>query len=224
MIFYKILSSNIIPLLKTGDLIFFSDNIKIPINIIAGNNYFSHSGIIVIIDNIPYVYEIVDVNIGYATHQDFKPFKKAIQLTPFVDRVKYFSGHCYIASLIKPLKQEQIDKLNKFIENDYHYKFVDFNKWAPFIVTRMKLKSERFCHEFTADILDQIDISSEPIKQKKYNITDSVVNLCDGSIYSQPIQIIPDELLLKNNIYTIHNLPKLTFCTKFVSNKLLNKH
>ena len=206
--YYKILLSNVINKVKTGDLILFSDNIKVPSNSILGNNKFSHMGFIIIIDNVPYVYEMIQSG-NYRVHHKMKPFTKDIQLTKMEDRIKYYAGNMYIVSLKKPLNDIQLEKLNIFMQNDYNYKFISMNNYILSIFTKKTIHNERFCHEFVADLLYSIDITKTPFKQNKLNLTNNIVNTFNNTLYSYPIHVIPDELLINNDI---QNTPCLNYC------------
>ena len=217
-IYYKILLDDIINNVKTGDLILFSDNVKVPINVIVGNNKFSHSGIIVVINNIPHVYEIIDSRHGYTTHKKLKPFIKPVQLTPLHTRIKYFSGNCFISSLNQELSQNQINKLTNFINNNHYYTFINYNKWFPFIFSSFITPESRFCHEFIADILDKLQITSNLMSNSKINLSTELINICNGNIYSNPIHIIPNDLLIPKNI-NINKLPELNYCNNLIESK-----
>lgn len=214
-IHYKILLSKIIPIVKTGDIILFNDNIKIPINIIVGTNKYSHSGIIIVINNIPYIYELIDTQHGYLNHKDMPKFDKSIQLTPLYDRIKYFAGHCYLSSLNKPLNQIQISKLIQYINNSHDYEFVDYKKLFPFMFSTIIIPKKKFCHEFVADILHHLNITSIPIKQRKIFVSQKLIDMCNGDIFSYPIHIIPDDLLISKNV-NINKLPKIKYCTDYI--------
>jgi len=222
-LFYKILLNDCLTTVKSGDLILFSDHIKVPINIIIGNNKFSHTGIVIVLNNKPYIYEIVDTTFGYNTHMDMKKFNKYIQLTPLYERVKYYAGNCYLTSLNKLLSNRQLNLLTNFINTSKDYKFINFKKWFPFMLTSMIIPKQRFCHEFIADILDKIEISSEPIKQSKVFITNKLIELCDGNIYSNPVHIIPNDLIINKNV-DINKLPILNYSNRYIKTQDINNN
>ena len=205
---------------KTGDLVLFSDNIKVPIVIMIGDRTFSHTGIVIVIDNIPYIYEIVDTINGYKSHKNLGKFKSAIQLTPLSDRIKYYAGNCYIASINNKLSPRQIELFKYIVKNGFDCQFVNYIKWWPFLFSNKLLNKKRFCHEFVAEILHKLNITSIPIKQSKIVLSKKLVSICNGDIYSLPIQIIPDDLLITDN-HNINKLPILTYCNNYIKSSEL---
>ena len=217
-IHYKILLNDVLHQCKTGDLILFSSIARVPLNVITGHNKYSHTGFVVIINNKPYVYELVNTIAGYDTHKNMKDFNKPVQLNSLYDRIKYYSGNCYLASLNKEMNYKQVQLLEQFMLKNDNYTFTNYYIWFPFVFSTYTRPNERFCHEFIADILDKVQISSEPMKQNKFNLTKKMIDLCDGHIYSYPIQIIPNDLLINKNI-NISKLPILNFGTDFIKSK-----
>jgi hypothetical protein len=191
--------SKLLPQAKSGDLVLFNDALKDPQNIIYGNNKFSHSGIIVVINNIPYILEIVDRN-DYLLPKNVKTLTEGdVLLSPMVERIQYYPGSVSYCALKKKLNNHQNLLLSNLALT-----------WRPkFIISRLKLLAitftnkswgnERFCHEFICDILQKIGITNTPIKNKiRFNLSKEMVKMINkNDIYiNNYIKIVPDKLLV----------------------------
>ena len=71
------------------------------------------------------------------------------------------------------------------------------------------LGNERFCSEYISEILHNINISSIPYNSKKIKLQTAIINLCNNTIYKNPVQIIHENLLI-NNINLNYNT--LNYC------------
>jgi hypothetical protein len=196
-IYKKILLSKALINIKEGDLVLFSSNRHNLITRTIGNDTFSHIGIVIQnpnyyndINNKYNIYEMVKSDI-------IKPNTdriKNIVISNLEDRILNYNGNVYIASLIKPLNDIQLYKLNQFIKKDFKF---STNTDVIFNLFSNKLSNNRrFCSELIADLLSYINVSNKPIKSKKYNLQDEIINLCNDIIYYKPIHIIPDKLLI----------------------------
>jgi len=197
-IYKKILLSKALINIKEGDLVLFSSNKHNLITRTFGNDTFSHIGIV--IQNPNYytdtnsnkysIYEMVKSDI-------IKPDSnriKNILISNLEDRILNYNGNVYIASLIKPLNDTQLNKLNQFIKKDFKF---STNSDVVFNLFSNKLSNNRrFCSELIADLLSYINVSNKPIKSKKYNLQGEIINLCNDIVYYKPIHIIPDKLLI----------------------------
>jgi len=127
---------------------------------------------------------------------------------PLEDRIKYYNGNVYLASLIKPLTENQINQLNLY--KDKNYKFLNkLNAIFLFNAKNKLLGNERFCSEFISEILYNINISSIPYNSDKLKLQTAIINLCNNTIYKMPVQIIHEDLLI-NNINL--NYKTLNYC------------
>lgn len=199
-IYKKILLSDCVDKIKSGDLVLFSANKHSLITRTFGHGVFSHIGIILIQDNEAYIYEIVK-----SDYIQPKNKHRGVLLSRFSDRIKNYGGNCYIASLLNPLTDSQLQKFIKFIEQPY--KFV--NVWA---LPRYLLgfsKNEKFCSELISDLLNKIGISAIPASKSIFKLHSSIVDLCDNITYRSPIQVIPDNLLIKD---FQNNYDSIGFC------------
>lgn len=116
---------------KTGDLICFkaTDNN----NSVYMMNYFTHIGIVVMVDDSPYIFEAFEVK-GY-TFTDSR-HSKGILLTPLEHRIMCYKGHAYLKPLKHSLSPSIIAEFHEFIKfaldnMEYNYAVVmnAFAKW-----------------------------------------------------------------------------------------------
>lgn len=185
-IYNKILLSNIINDCKSGDLLLFSN---IRCNVLTrtiGNPYFSHIGIIIKKMNILYVLELVLNDHIYPN----QPKQQNLILTPLNDRIRYYSGYIFYCKLLNRLS---IDKEQQLLNiSNIHQKFSPLNN----------------CGYFIGKTLEDLQIATNIISSKFWTIHNNIVNLCDDTIYTIPINIISDELLINN----INNNKLLNHC------------
>jgi hypothetical protein len=205
-IYKKILYSNIKDHIKTGDLLLYSHNYADLDTRVFGDRKFSHIGIAVKIDNKLYSYDIEghDLVINGKIY-----FKKGINLTPLSKRIKMYDGDTYIARLKQKLNEDQLNMFKQFILTT-HYKYMsEYKIFLSYLFSSNKLlNNERFCNEFVAEILDNLNISNIPIKSAKEFISLEILKLTNNDIYLNPVHIIHDELLINN----IKNNKLLTLC------------
>jgi hypothetical protein len=203
-LYKKILLNNAINNIKPGDLLLFSSNKYSIITRTFGNSIFSHIGIVTIINNKLYSLEMVENDYVYPGNIKHT----GIIIIPIEDRIKYYNGDVYLASLIKPLNKNQINKLNLY--KDKNYKFLNrLNAIFLFNAKNKLLGNERFCSEFISEILHNINISSIPYNSDKLKLQTAIVNLCNDTIYKLPVQIIHEDLLI-NNINS--NYKTINYC------------
>lgn len=203
-LYKKILLNNIIKDIKPGDLLLFSSNNYHIITRTFGNSKFSHIAIVTKIDNKLYTLEMVQDDYVYPGNKQHS----GLITIPLEDRIQYYNGNVFIASLINPLTEDQINKLNLY--KDKNYKFL--NKWNAILLFNAKNKvlgNERFCSEFISEILYNINISSIPYNSNKLKVQTAIINLCNNIIYKNPIQIIHEKLLIDN---IQNNYKALNYC------------
>jgi hypothetical protein len=185
-IYNKILVSNIVNECKSGDLLLFSNLRCNVITRTLGNPYFSHIGIIVKKLDELYVLELVLNDYVYP-----KQSKKAnLIFTPLIDRIKNYSGYVFYCKLLNNLSLENENKLLD-ISNENN-KFTILNN----------------CGYFIGKLIEDLNIAQNITSCKFWTIHNNIINLCNNIIYSSPIQLISDELLLNN----INNNKLLNFC------------
>lgn len=185
-IYNKILLSNIINDCKSGDLLLFSN---IRCNVLTrtiGNPYFSHIGIIIKKMNLLYVLELVLNDHIYPN----QPKQQNIIITPLNDRIRYYSGHVFYCKLLNRLSIEKEHKLLN-ISNIYQ-KFSPLNN----------------CGYFIGKILEDLQIATDITSSKFWTIHNNIIDLCNNIIYTIPINVISDELLINN----VNNNKLLNHC------------
>lgn len=203
IIYKKILLSKVLDKVKPGDLLLLSSNRYNIVTRTFGNDTFSHIAMIIEKNNKLYIYELVT---NYVWHPG-QPYYTGILITPIEERITYYNGTVYLASLINPLTNNQLLDLQNLIQNEY--KFLPYWKFPFLLNTNILLGNERYCSELIAEFLDKLNISSIPVNQNKKKLQTAIVNLCDNVIYNDPIQIIPDKLLI-DDINT--NSKKINLC------------
>ena len=187
-LYKKILYNNAKHSIKNGDLVLFNSNTHNLITRTFGNSTFSHIGIIIKINNVLNVLELVKDDFVYPGNNRYS----GIIVTPLYDRITYYNGNVSIASLKQKLTNKQITQLHNFINKKYVFTKYQLSSLI------MSNNNERFCSEFIAEILNELNISSIPIKQYKIYLQTAIVNLCNNTIYKYPVHIISEHTLLNN--------------------------
>jgi len=185
-LYNKILYSHIINDFKNGDLLLFSN---IRCNVVTrtiGNPYFSHIGIIIKKLNKLYVLELVMNDYIYPKQSR----KHDLILTTLEERINNYSGYVFYCKLINNLS---IENENKLLDIS--------NKYPKFSILNN-------CGYFIGKILEDLNIAKNITSWKFWTIHNNIINLCDNTIYTSPIFIISDELLLNN----INDNKLLNFC------------
>jgi hypothetical protein len=194
-IYKKILFSNLKKYIKSGDLLFFSSinsDVKTRSWI---NNRFPHVGMIIMINNKPFIIEIID---KYLMKPRQSEFISGVILTPVFDRIVNYYGSVYYSSLKTPLYKEQDNILQDYVKNMSIYKYNKISSIIYSLFTHSKKLDNynRFCTEFIAEILDKLNISSKPLNSSKLNLPNEIFKLTDGKIYTNPIHILCDGLMV----------------------------
>ncbi len=106
---------------RTGDLILFRTTQNF--NSLKMVNYFTHCGIVILIDDVPFLFEANGVeHMNLLGHHN----PKGIFLSPLRERIQKYKGYCFLKPLETPVTQEQIGQLSDFIihaiENFYYDK------------------------------------------------------------------------------------------------------
>ena len=196
-IYKKILYSDVYKYFKTGDLLFFSFNdVDIKIRTFI-HNRFSHVGMIYKENDDLYIIELSDGDL-------IKPYDtntiNNVQLVPLEDKIKFYSGNVYYSELLKPLSNTQIHTLNKFLNKSSKYKYTSFlfMLYQFLLVSNTIYGHNRFCTEYIAEILYKLNISYKPYRANKFNINNAIYDLANNDIYTNPIHIIVNDLLIKS--------------------------
>lgn len=194
-IYKKILFSNLNGYIKSGDLLFFS-SINSDVRTRSWiNNRFPHIGMIIMINNEPFIIEIID---KYLLKPRQTNYVSGVILTPVFDRIVNYAGSVYYSSLKTPLTKEQNDILQDYVKNISIYKYNKISSIVYSLFTHSKKLDNynRFCTEFIAEILDKLNISSKPVNSSKLNLPNELFKLTDGTIYTNPIHILCDGLIV----------------------------
>ena len=194
-IYKKILFSNLKPYIKSGDLLFFSGVNSDVITRSWINHRFPHVGMIVKINNENFIIEIIDKYVMKPRQTDFV---SGLILTPVFDRIVNYSGSVYYSSLKTPLSKEKEDILKDYTKKTDIYKYNKTSSIFYSLFTHSKKLDNynRFCSEFVAELLDKLDISSKPLDSTKLNLPNELFKLTDGVIYTNPIHILCDGLVV----------------------------
>jgi len=194
---------DIIQNLDSCDLVLFSayDFSK---NRIFSNLEYSHIGMILKTDKLYSIEMIQDDYIfpGYKTYKNINKFD-------LVYRILHYPGFVYIASYNNTLTNIQYNKFNKICNLPFTYSstFQIFNtiiKQNNILCDALDQRcinkhQSIYCSNLIALILYNLNIYKfKNIKPINYHNT--IINLCDGKLFTEPIRIISKKNII-NNIY-----------------------
>lgn len=196
-IYKKILLSDAYPYFKTGDLLFFSFNDVDLKSRSFINSRFSHMAMIY--ENNTNLYTI-EINFKDTIKPKDNKTYSHMNILPLYDRIKYYSGSIYYSSLINELSLDKKNKLENCLNNKHKYKYSNMSLLLyQFLLHSNKFyKHNRFCSELIAELLHTLDISSTPFKSTKFNLSNNIINLTNNTIYTNPINILVDNLMITN--------------------------
>ena len=180
---YKYINiNNCLNIIDTGDLVLFKCDIETNEDkLIQLNSYFSHCGMVVVIDGKKYILEML----RQGNHDNLNKYISDVNLFDFKKRVKKYKGKVY---LVKCITQNSINYKNKIIENIN--KYINYKYDMDFIINHIKSKlnlnnntnnTDMFCSEFHYHILSESGLV-KPIKNKKIMTPLDIFNL---SIYNK---------------------------------------
>lgn len=194
-IYKKILFSNLKQFIKSGDLLFFSGVNSDVITRSWINHRFPHVAMIIKINNENFIIEIIDKYIMKPKQTDFV---SGLSITPLFDRIVNYAGNIYYSSLKTPLSKEKENILKDYIKEVDIYKYNKASSILYSLLTHSKKidKYNTFCTEFIAEVLDKLDISSKPLNSSKLNLPNELFKLTNGDIYTNPIHILCDGLIV----------------------------
>lgn len=192
---YKYITyNNIKSHIKSGDLILFSAFEYSPVTRIFGHAGFSHMGLVVKQNNKLYSLEMIRNDILYPNNS----LTTGLILHPLEDRIKYYQGYVYHASLLNPLTNLEENKL-------FNYSKKQFFMPSNYLIFLLNFKqnfainsTRKFCSQFVVNILEDLNIIERKDPYKFWNYNRKLVNLCNNTIYSNPIQIISNDLIITN--------------------------
>ena len=197
-IYKKILYSDIIKQIKSGDLVFFDNELITIYERTFGHPQFSHIGIIIEIDNIFYVYDINPINVII---KDKLVVKSGINLIPLYDRIYNYNGHVFICSLNNKLTEAQLLKFKNLIVQFSNFNFLSDYKFVRlYLLDENKIyPNELMCVELVSIILDELNITNNISKSNKRSLFKNVLNLSidnNCNLYSNPMHVIIDSLII----------------------------
>lgn len=203
-VYKKILYSQVESDIKTGDLIFFDHNLSSIHERTFGNRQFSHVGIIIIINNVPHVYEMCPYDVEF----DKLHNSSSVKLAPLYNRILNYAGDSFLVSLTYAInKYKEYEILSNINNRKYSY-LSDHKILLSFLINSTAPdRHSKICSEFVAEILDALEITVDMSYSKKKNITQRIIDLSNGKLYRNPVHIIMDELMVTdlNSKYTIKN-------------------
>lgn len=202
-IYQYILYENIKNDLKSGDLVLFSNLNYSIISRTIGHPTFSHIGIIVKYKDNLYSLEMVNNDLVYPSES---PFKNVI-LIPLYDRIKFYSGYCYIASLSKPLSKNKENKLHNYYKKNIRF-LNTYDILFKYFSVFKRNSNKQMCSQYIANILEELGLLDNINHLKFWNYHKKIIKICNNTIYNHPVQIIPNDLLLNN----IHESKIINYC------------
>ena len=206
-IYKKILYSNVISQVKSGDLVFFDNTLTSIYERTFGHPQFSHIGIIVEINNEIY---ISDCNPDDVFINNKKIINKGLNLVPFYDRIYNYNGYVYISSLKHPLTIIQKQKLNHILNKNIDF-LSTFKIVTSYIFNVNYIyMNEMTCIEYIAYILDKLKITYNLSKSNKKDLSNNIIELSNSELYYNPVHVIIDNLIIKN-LYN-YNYKYITNC------------
>lgn len=112
----KVFLDEILPSLKTGDLILFKAMNNF--NAIAIGSYFTHIGVVYVIDDIPYLFEANGVEfMALKPHHS----RSGIFLTPVRERIQKYKGFVYLKRLQYPINSCGFDEFVTYCLDNFYY-------------------------------------------------------------------------------------------------------
>ena len=175
-IYNRILSSKMISGAKSGDLLLFSNSRCSVITRTFGNPYYSHIGIVIEKEGKLYSLELVREDNVYKG----KPKMQNVIMIPLDDRVRDYSGQVFHCRLMNALSEENKAKLISISQKSAEYKIT------------------RACGAYIADILDELKLFKKVSSWRIWAIHDSIIGLCNNTVYSNPVLVIHDELMIND--------------------------
>lgn len=190
IIFKHIFLEDIILDIKPGDLLLFSSYEYSNYTRILGNKIFSHIGII-IKDNDLYSLEMIENDYVFPKHSTFKNINKF----NLIDRITHYPGFVYIASLINPLTNLQEQTLTNISNLEIIYPSFKENVLKMLINKGSDYKQH--CSEFIGNIITYLNIY-DLSNISKLNYHNSIIKICNGHIYTEPIRLITKKNITDN--------------------------
>lgn len=196
-LYKKILYTDVLSQVKSGDLVFFDHNITSIYERRFGHSQFSHIGIVIEINNKPYICDLNPEDIFINNKQIIS---KGLNIIPLYNRIYNYNGYVYIASLKNELDDIQKQKLISIINEKKRIDFLSTSKLVYSYITNSKYvyENEMLCNEFIAYILDELQITNNLLYSNKKDLSNNIIQLSNSNLYYKPVHIIIDNLIIKN--------------------------
>lgn len=205
---YKILKwcylEDIIDKLDSGDLLLFSAYEFSKYTRLFGHLEYSHIGMILKTNKL-YSIEMIENDYIFPGHSTYSNINKF----DLIERIIHYPGFVYIASYNNKLTDLQYNKLKYICNINFKYptQFQNFNllfKNNNILCNLSNMKCQNknksiHCSNLIAQILFNLNIYNfnniKPINYHK-----SIIELCNGDLFTEPIRIISKKNII-NNIY-----------------------
>lgn len=202
IIYKKILYSNVIKQVKTGDIILFNHNYKPIISALFGDMNFSHMSIISVEGGVAYTNEIV--NDDYVSKHSYPKLKTGIHKAPLHERISDYGGNVYIASLKKKLSDEQLKTFFDYINTPIEY-YTNFDI-AKELLANIPSKNRTYCTKYVIDLLKKMypslnDFSSDITLTRKLKELWTTYNIYNNPIHAVYDDQMTDDLQSINDTY-----------------------
>ena len=178
ILYNKKLLYNIINDVKSGDLLLFSSYQYRVVSRTLGNPSFGHIGMVMVKDNIPYSVELVYNYIIFPG----QPKQTNVIINKLEDRINAYSGYVFHSKLKNELTDVQKMKLLELSKQHVTYNLTNQ------------------CGSYVANLIEELGIAKNIYTKKFWKIHNNIINLTKNNVYTHPIQIISDKLLI-NSIY-----------------------
>jgi len=200
MPFNKIYLSDILPSIKTGDIILYRSSLSTFMSsALIPTLVYKHIGIVLKIDNVLYITESSDGSYIYnKTPKRFYFHKPGADIVPLDVKLKHFCGMVFLTQLNKPLPK---DKENAIIDKAHEYSKISkypspIDLYSNFVFNLKLNKKSLYCFEYIYLLLQHIGIINNK-KRSALQICNfmaniSIQNLEDGYEYNEVDQLIID--------------------------------
>ena len=129
-------------------------------------------------DNIPYSVELVYNYIIFPG----QPKQTNVIINKLEDRINAYSGYVFHSKLKNELTDVQKMKLLELSKQHVTYNLTNQ------------------CGSYVANLIEELGIAKNIYTKKFWKIHNNIINLTKNNVYTHPIQIISDKLLI-NSIY-----------------------
>lgn len=198
--------SDIYPALKTGDVLLFVATCHAPSNSMLTQTFYSHTGVLLREGDLLYISE---ASAGGELMPDPRDpaesnihMHRGADLTPFLTRLKYYTGDCYVMRLSHPLDAGREEKLKSTAERLYaaHYPYPTVFQILLGMAGRST--ASRHCFQHSAHLIDEARLTpldrAAPLAESGFAAVCREVcdlpgrPLPDGYSYLPPVQLVYD--------------------------------